>query len=451
MTTATLAAPPPPALTGLSVLTAVRRFSSDPIDFLRSAARAHGPIVRIPVGRGLTLVAHPEAYRHILHDHAKRYVRGHAVDSIRPLLGNGLPLSDGALWLRQRRTMQPVFNRGHIASLVPQIARIAERHADRLRPGDRLDAHHAMMRLTRDVIVETMFSEQLGADVRTVDEALAEIERYTSFRNFLPAWFPLWVPTPGNIRFRRAVAALDAALDRIVAARRARDERKTDLLDALLHARDPETGQVMPDRQLRDEVVNIFYAGHETTANALTWTLLLLTRHPEAEARLRDEARRVLADRPLTADDLPSLEYTSAVLRESLRLYSPAWIFARVAEEDDVIKGYSIPRGSVLLLAPCVTHHLPEYWPDPQRFDPERFLRDPSLGMGNRSLTWLPFGAGPHVCIGNHLAMNEALIVLATLARRGLRLVVERPEAVRPKASSTLKVRDGLPVRVEKL
>src|SRR5262249_34855082 len=151
-----------------------------------------------------------------------------------------------------------------IASLVPLIARISERHAARFRHGDRFDAHHAMMRLTRDVIVETMFGEHIGGDVEILDEALAEIERYTSFRNFLPTWIPLSVPPPGNVRFRRAVAALDAALDRIVAARRAHGDRRDDLLDALLHARDPETGAAMPDRQLRDEVVNIFYAGHET-------------------------------------------------------------------------------------------------------------------------------------------------------------------------------------------
>jgi cytochrome P450 len=391
----TTRAPLPPALTEVSFFDAIRSFTRDPTEFFRGAVRARGPMVRLPLLRGMILVADPRAYRHILQDHAKRYVRGHAVDPLRPLLGNGLPLSDGALWLRQRRTMQPAFNRARIAALVPLLVGISERHAARYRDGDRLEAHQAMMHITRDVIVEALFSDEIGDDGRVLDDALDEIERYTAFRNFLPVWFPLWVPTPGNVRFRKAVSALDTALNGMVAARRASSARRGDLLDDLLHARDPETGAAMPDRQLRDELVNIFYSGHETTANALTWTLLLLTQNPDAEARIRDEAKRVLGDRPLTADDIPALEYTSAVFRESLRLYAPAWVFARVPEEDDVITGYFIPRRSTLLLAPCVTHRLPEYWPEPDRFDPDRFLRDPSLGVGNRSLSWAPLRRRP--------------------------------------------------------
>lgn len=445
-----MTAPLPPALSGLSFALSLKELASDPTLFLRNTVKTHGPIVRLPMGRGLTLVADPGAYRHILIDQSKNYVRGHAVDSVRPFLGNGLPLSDGALWLRQRRIMQPAFSRARIAGLVPLITRIAERHAATFEDKKTFDAHHAMMLLTRDIIVETMFSESLGRDVTTVDEALAEIERYTSFRNFLPAWFPLWVPTPGNVRFRRAVRALDDALFRVISSRRKRQGEGDDLLGALLCAKDPETGATMPDRQLRDEVVNIFYAGHETTANLLTWTTYLLTKHPDAAAGIREEVGRVLGSRAPAQEDLAELKYTSAVLREALRLYSPAWIFARVPVEDDVINGYFIPKGSVLLLTPCVTHRLPEYWPNPDQFDPGRFLSEPSLGIGNKSLSWLPFGAGPHVCIGNHLALSEALVVLSVLAQQNISLIAERPEAVRPEGSNTLKVKGGLPVRVER-
>jgi cytochrome P450 len=256
----------------------------------------------------------------------------------------------------------------------------------------------------------------------------------------------MWLPTPDNFAFKRAIATLDRLVVRLVSARRKGGSQKGDLLDALLEARDAETGEGMSEREIRDELVAIFFAGHETTANALTWTTHLLSTHPEVFEQVREEADRVLGDRVPTAQDVVQLEYTAAVLREALRLYPPGWIFGRVAERDDVLRGHAIHRGDMLAICPLVTHRMPEYWPEPERFDPARFLGDKS--GGNRDYTYVPFGSGPHMCIGSHFAMMEAAVALAMIVRRG-QLVVEQPEKVRMRSTITLQVAGGLPVRVE--
>ena len=302
-----------------------------------------------------------------------------------------------------------------------------------------------MMRLTRDIIVETMFSNQLGADTAELDAAFAELERYVARYSFVPFKVPLWLPTPDNMSFRRALATLDRLIVGLISARQASGEKHGDLLDALLEARD-EDGQPMPPAELRDESVSIFFAGHETSANALTWATYLVSTHPEVFERLREEADRVIGDRLPTTEDVPKLEYAAAVLRETMRLYPSGWIYGRVAERDDVLRGYQIRKGDMLGICPLVAHRLPESWPDPERFDPERFVGEKT--NSNRDFTYIPFGSGPHMCIGIHLAMVEMAIVLAMIVRRA-KLVVEHPENVRMQSTITLQVAGGLPVRVE--
>ncbi len=416
------------------------------------AVRDHGPLVRMRIGGGsMVIVAHPDDLRRVLQDNHRNYIRGATVDLIRPMLGNGLPLSDGEFWLRQRRTMQPAFARPRVAAMVPMFVRIAARYLDALRPGAELETHDLMMRITRDVIVESMFSDSLGPDTGPIDAALAAVERHLARYAFIPVRVPAWLPTPDNLRFRRAVATLHGTVRDLVARRRAEppEDPPRDLLGGLLAARDPDTGAGMSPTELRDEVMNIFFAGHETTATLLTWTVLMLTRHPEVQARLQAEVDEVLPDHDPTLEDLPRLAYTSAVLRETLRLYPAAWLFAREAVADDELRGHHVPAGTRLTLCPLATHRLAEHWPEPDRFDPDRFQRDPSLGLGGgKHYTYLPFGAGPHVCIGNHLAIHEATVVLAMLTRRG-RLRALRPTEARPRPAATLHVADGLPARFE--
>jgi cytochrome P450 len=443
-----------PEARGLPLLGNIPAMLRDAPGCLLGAVREHGPLVRVRFGSGgMLLVTHPEDLEHVLQLHNRRYVRGHTVDMIRPMLGNGLPLSDGEFWLRQRRTMQPLFARPRIATLVPTIVEVSRRYLAELRDGAELSTHYLMMRITRDVIVETMFSSELGHEAAALDSALATIEHHVARYGFLPIRIPAWLPTPDNVRFRRAIATLDRVVYGLISRRRAEptaDQAPArDLLDALMQARDPETGNAMSTVELRDEVMNIFFAGHETTANLLTWTVLELSRHAHVEARLRDEVDAVLRGREPAATDLPALEYVNAVLRETLRLHPAAWIFAREATEDDELRGHRVAQGSAVVLFPYATHRMPELWPEPERFDPERFLRDRSIGLGGtKNWAYLPFGAGPHVCIGNHLAMAEATIVLAALYQRG-RLRALHPERARPRASATLHVADGLPARFD--
>jgi cytochrome P450 len=437
----------PPIAEGMPLLGAAVGMLRDPVAFVLRVTRKHGPLVRIPLGpRSFTLVAHPDDLRRVLQEGGANYERGRAVDVIRPMLGNGLPMSDGDVWRRKRRNMQPAFNRARLNVLVDTMAAVTARYVDQFRQGERLLTSDLMMRLTRDIIVETMFSDELGADTHELDVALADLEHYIARYAFVPVHVPLWLPTPDNYTFRRAIGTLERLVYRLVSSRRASGAKHDDLLDALLEARDAQTGEPMSPAELRDEVINIFFAGHETTANTLTWTTYLISTHPEVFSRLRDEADRVLGDRMPTAQDVPKLEYTAAVLREALRLYPPGWIFGRIAKQDDSLRGHRVRKDDMLAISPMVTHRLPEFWPDPERFDPERFVGDRS--GGNRGYSYLPFGSGPHMCIGSHFAMSEAALAIAMIVRRA-RLVVERPETVRMRSTVTLQVAGGLPVRVE--
>lgn len=436
----------PPVAPGLPILGAARAMLNDATGYVLRTTSELGPLFRIPLGpRSLTLIAHPDDLRHVLQEQNKDYPRGKVVDPIRPMLGNGLPMTDAEVWRRKRRIMQPVFSKPRIAMLTDTMSAVTKRYVDRFHEGDNLNTLDLMMRLTRDVILETMFSNQLGDDTAELDAAFAELERYVARYSFIPFKVPLWLPTPDNFSFRRALATIDRLIVGLINTRQASGEKHGDLLDALLEARD-EDGQPMPPAELRDEAVSIFFAGHETSANALTWAVYLLSTHPEVFVRLREEADRVIGDRLPTLEDVPKLEYAAMVIREAMRLYPPGWIYGRVAERDEVLRGYRIRKGDMLGICPLVAHRLPESWPDPDRFDPDRFAGEKS--NSNRNFTYIPFGSGPHMCIGIHLAMAETQIVLAMMARRA-RLVVERPEDVRMLSKITLQVAGGLPVKVE--
>jgi cytochrome P450 len=427
-----------PEVRGVPGLGCVPWMISDGPAFLLRTARERGPTFRARMGPGsMLVVSHPADLRTILHDHAKNFVRGNTVDLIRPLLGNGLPLSDGDFWLKQRRTMQPAFNRGHIQSLTRLMGEVCQRRIADAPVGATIDVHQFFTLLARDMIVETMFSDSLGGDTRAIDGAFMTISEFTGSRAFLPVRIPLDWPLPSNKRFHEAVRVIDETIDRIV-ARRKGGESRDDLLDALLHARDPETGEPMQQRHLRDELVTIFFAGHETTANLLTWTCVELSKHPEWARRMRDEVLAKASDRALVAEDVHQLSVTNAILREALRLHPPAWIFARQGIEDDALSGVRVRAREVALICPYITHRLEEFWPDPDVFDPQRFLdANPYAMGGGRDAHYVPFGSGPHVCIGNHFAITEAVVALAALAKHG-RFSLLAPERVKNKVGATL-------------
>ncbi|MCU0656946.1 MAG: cytochrome P450 [Polyangiaceae bacterium] len=446
-------APSPPAD---PVLGHLRAFRADQLGFLLRACTDHGDLVHLWFGNRLRrldayLCADPEGARHVLQEHHRNYhKRTRGFDTLRLVLGNGLLTSEGDFWLRQRRIAQPAFHRERIAGFAYQMVRAVEDRIERRwvpasRRGERLDVAAEMMRITLRIVGETMLSIDPSEDADRVGSALESL--LVGFRRRMQSAVPLPIgwPTEENRKLQGAIATIDEVVLRVIEERRRSPEPRPDLLGMLMSATDEETGERMSDQQLRDEVVTLFLAGHETTALALSWAFLLLSLHPEAGRKLRDELRQVLQGRAPTAEDVPRLEYTRMVLQETLRLYPPAWNFGRTAREPDTLAGYPIPAGSLVLLCPYVMHRNPRLWDNPEGFDPERFSPQNSVNIPR--FAYFPFGAGPRQCIGNGFAMMEATLLLATIwSRFDLALVPGHVPA--PQPTVTLRPRGGLPMLV---
>lgn len=423
----------------------------DPTAFLADIAREHGGIARLDFGlRQAYLVTHPDYVKYILQDNYRNYIRGASIQPARLLLGNGVATTDGDDWLRQRRLMQPAFHRQRVARFVTTIADIVSEVLDRWRSyarrGEPIDIAAEMMRLTLTVIVKTMFSTDITDNVQLLERSFNVAQAYIFTNGRRPLAAPAWLPTQANRRFRQALETLDAIIYGLIESRRRAPGARDDLLSMLLEAREEETGAGMSDRQLRDEVITIFFAGHETTATALAWTWYALIRHPDVDRRLRAELDEVLGGRRPGYEDLARLAYTGMVFQESMRLYPPIWMYAREAVEDDEIDGYPIPARTMILLSQYVTHHDPAFWPNPQAFDPLRFT--PEQIVQRPRFAYYPFGGGPHLCIGNTFATMEAQIILAMVSQAfRMRLVPGHPIATAPQV--TLRPRHGLLVTLQ--
>lgn len=385
----------------------------EPIAFLRQAAQTHGGLVRLRLGKeGILLVSDPAYVKHILQDNYHNYIRGRSVEAARLLLGNGLALTDGDSWLQRRRLMQPAFHRrrleGLVATMASTVQEVVERWQPLVQPGQPLDVAAEMMELTLTVIVKTMFSLDDGETIKRLAEAFNVGQAFIFNRAYSLLPLPLWLPTGENGRFHTALTTLDNIIYGLIAQRRAHPTDQPDLLTMLLEARDAETGAGMSDQELRDEIMTLFFAGHETTATALAWALHVLQTNEAVRRCFLDEIEQVA----LPAD-LTQLSYTDRLLQETMRLYTPIWILSREAVADDEIDGYHIPAGTNLLISPYVTHHDPALWPNPDQFDPDRFL--PEQVSQRHRFAYYPFGGGPHLCIGQTFAMMEAKMVLATI------------------------------------
>ncbi len=435
----------PPGPRGHFLLGSLREVQREPLELLRDSFRAHGDIVRFRFGNTHSLLlAHPDHIRHVLHDNHRNYDK-HNVDyaMLRRLLGNGLLTSDGIFWRRQRRLMAPMFHRHRIAGfcnlMVDCTLEMLDRWEPLARSGAAFDAAAEMARLTLAIVAKALFSADLSGDSEAIGRALTEVNRQLGEFSLLDMFW--MIPTPRKRRFRIAVRALDQVVGKIVEQRRHTAHRNEDLLSMLLEVVDEETSKGMTPSQVRDEVLTLLLAGHETTANALAWTWYLLSQNPAAEKKLQREVDSVLGERPPTALDLPQLPYTRMVIEESMRLYPPAWAVSRNAIGDDEIGGYHVPAKTNLIICSFITHRHPDFWQDADRFDPERFT--PARSEGRPTFAYLPFGGGPRVCIGNGFAMTEAQLVLATIAQRyRLRLAPGHPVELHPLV--TLRPRHGM-------
>jgi cytochrome P450 len=441
-------APGPRHRTPVGFLRTMRR---DPIAMLMDAARCYGDVVTFRYGPtprwSFTLVVHPEHVKHILQDNNHNYVRGVIFGRVKVLAGDGLITTEGEFWRRQRRLAQPAFHRARIGALATLMTEATEtllaRWAPHAASGAPLDIADEMKRLTLAIAGRALFGIDLSDEAdrvsRDVTIGLEFVNRRMHQILPLPMFVPM--PTPAALRFRRSRRALDRIVYGIIAERRASGRDTGDLLSMLLATRDEETGEAMSDRQLRDEVMTFLFAGHETTAVALSWTWYLLSRHPEIAGRLADELRRVLAGRVPALEDLPALPYTRQVIEEAMRLYPPAWGNGRQAVAEDTIDGFRIPAGTLVGFSPYVTHRHPALWENPEAFDPDRFA--PERTNGRPRYAYFPFGGGPHRCIGEDFALLEAQLVVATIAQRyRFDLVPGHPVVAQPLVA--LRPRDGV-------
>jgi cytochrome P450 len=440
--------PGPRGVPFLGMLPAVRR---DPTGVFLDAARRYGDVVyfEIAARRGF-LITNPADVRHVLQDNARNYHKSPLYNKLRMTLGNGLLTSEDDFWLRQRRIAQPAFHRQRIAALADIMIRSAREVAARwdefASAGRPVDIEGEMMRLTRTVVLRALLGGDLGPYASHIDEAWVVINQHIG-ESFWSLGLTEWLPTPRRRRFEAARTLLREAVDYVIAQRRRDPSDTADLLSMLLAARDEETGEGMTDEQLRVEVTTFLLAGQETTALALTWTWYLLSQHPDVQRRLEQEIDDALETRPPEAADLVNMPYARMVIDETMRLYPPAWGFSRQALDDDLLGGYHLPRGWLAFVVPYVLHRLPTYWTSPDAFDPDRFSAERSAERPK--FVYVPFGAGPRQCIGNHFALLEAHVIVTTLAQRyRLRLVPNH--RIAPWPLITLRPRYGMPMFIER-
>src|SRR5712692_10198904 len=419
--------------------------NENPLDYFTRLAREYGDFAGIRVVTFRTIfINHPDTIEEVLVANARKYIKGRVLRANRHVFGEGLLTSEGDFWLRQRRLAQPAFHRAQIASYASTMVEYAQRLLENWQNGEERDAHQEMMRLTLQIVAKTLFDADVARDTLDVGKSLELLLELGA--NFWRTLFvPHWVPTPTNLRIKREIALIESILYRIISERRSSGRDTGDLLSMLLHAQD-EDGSRMTDRQLRDETITLFLAGHETTASTLSWTWWLLAQNPPVEAKLNAELDAVLGHRSPSIDDLPRLVYTGHVITESLRLYPAAWGMARLAVEDHEIAGYPVTKGMGVAMAQWVVHRDPRWYDAPQEFRPERWEDD--LLKRLPRFAYFPFGGGPRQCIGNTFALMESTLILATIARRfRLRLVANH--TVMPLASITLRPRHGVRVTLE--
>jgi len=437
--------PGPGSFGNFREIIALRR---DPLRFLSSLARDYGPISQFRVGRlRFFLFTSPEAVREILVTNHDRMHKGRALQRAKVLLGDGLLTSEDDLHKRQRKLVNPAFHRERLPGYAREMIAAAQRAAESWREGASIDMAAEMMTLTLDVVGRTLFSTDLRGQASEVGEAMHDI--MTLMNRLISPFMSLlnYIPLPGTYRYWRARFRLEHAVGTMICERRASRRDHGDLLSMLLLARDEDGGPGMTDRQVRDEAMTIFLAGHETTANALTWTWYLLAQNPAIEVRLHEELDAVLGGRAPTFADYRKLAYTERVLSESMRLFPPAWIVGRTAMEEVQIGGYTLPPRAILLVAQFLNHRDPAYFPDPEKFDPDRFL--PDALAARPKLSYFPFGAGPRQCAGEAFAWMEGVLVLATLAQHWrARLIPNRPIELLP--AITLRPKHGLHMTLER-
>lgn len=411
---------------------------------LMRSVQEYGDFLRFKFGPySWLLVNEPEAVRHVLVKNHENYIKSRNYVALKLAIGKGLVTSEGQLWKQQRKLMQPIFTPKHLNGFVDTMVGCTRDMLDRwstIEDGQVMDVHHEMMRLTFRIVGLTLMSKDLDDDADRFGRAVANVLDFANRYTESPVRLPIGFPLPAHIRFRRELAKLDGVVHPMIRERKAAKEPGNDLLGMLISASD-----TMSNEQLRDEVMTMILAGHETTAVALSWTWYFLSRNPAVARRVAQEAHEVLGDRDPTVADLDQLVYTEQVIKESMRLRPPVWAVERDALGPDVIEGHAIGKGTTVGVAAWTLHRHPQYWDNPEGFDPSRWTEERSANRPR--YVYLPFGAGPRVCIGSRFAMIETKLALAMMARQfDLHLLPGRP--IHMDAGITLRPRNGIHMRV---
>jgi cytochrome P450 len=446
MTTKTI-----PHVKGDFLLGNLRQYKADPFQALCDWQRDYGDLVSFRLAtRQFYLFSHPQLVEQALVKQSHNFVKMYNPEKptgLALILGQGLLTSQGDLWRRQRRLMQPVFQRSNLTSMLPQMVMAGNNLLYRWRQlgdGAHINLADEMMQLALEVITQTMFSTSVLDKITEIASALETGLKHAAKTVANPLTPPLFIPTPANRAFKHATGLLDDIIYGMIDQRRTQSTAQHDLLTMLLNARDDDSGKPMTDQQIRDEVITIFTAGHETTANVLTWTLYLLARHPAVLAKLKAELHDQLQGNTPDAAALQQLAYTRAVLNEAMRLRPPAGILIRKVSRDTEIDGYAFKAGSLAIFSIYNIHHHPDYWRQPEQFDPERFLT-----AEKRRFAYMPFGTGDRVCIGNHFALLETQLLLSMIIQHFDIQLVSTDE-VEIEMAVTVRPKGGIPVRLNR-
>lgn len=439
-----------PKLKGNIIFKRKKVFGENPLNFIIDMEKKYPGVVHWKfLHINIVHLNHPELVRFVLQTNQKQYIKSRMYNQLKLLLGKGLVTSEGELWKQQRKLIQPSFHKQHINNLFHEMLNCAnEMIADWktiANNGGKIDFAEEMNKVTLHIIGKTMLSTDFRTEFKSVGNTLTYLLKALEKRVLRGVNFPTWVPTSENIEFKNKVKVLDNIIYKLISDRNKTSSEKHDLLDMLMQSRYQDTGEPMPVNLLRDELMTVFLAGHETTATALMWTFFLLTQHPEVFQKLKTEVKEVLGDGELTFEHLSQLKYTKACINESMRLYPPVWLIGRMATEDNMVGDYLIKKGTNVLISPYIVHRNPNYWKDPEVFEPERWDTEQVKQMDKYA--YFPFAAGPRMCIGNNFALLEADIILAKVIQQfDIEYIGNSAPEMDP--TLTLRVKNGMPMQI---
>ncbi|MEA5602787.1 cytochrome P450 [Nostoc sp. UHCC 0252] len=441
----------PPGPRGFPIIGCFPQMSTNPLQFLTGAAREYGGVVRLgAIGpQQLYLIADPDCIKYVLQENPQNYTKGENFKDIKLVIGEGLVISEGDAWRSQRRLMQPSFHRQQIAAMVDDMTQLTDQMLERWQKkaaGATLDVSEEMLVLTQKILLKTTLSMEADSDTTELIQAWNIIYKFLSDRLWAVIKPPINFPTPKNRQFTQAINTLRTVANNIIQQRKQGNHTDHhDILSMFMSTQD-ESGKGLSDQQLHDQIVGLFSAGFETSAVTLGWIWYLLSKYPTIERQLQAELTTVLAGRTPTFEDLPQLKYTKMVVQEAMRLYPGAWVYARNNLADDCIGGYDIPANSMLLISPFVTHRLPEFWDNPEGFDPERFT--PERSADRPRYAYFPFGGGQRQCLGDIFALTEIQLIVAMVCQRfRLNLLPEHPVECQPLL--TLQTQKGIMMTLE--